>query len=65
VTGKFLAYIPITIFITLVAALFISLTLNPVFYYLSSKRKNYYVKDREEEEFLEDDEKELLLLERE
>jgi len=43
IMGKFLAYIPITIFATLIAALLISLTINSALYYkLSSKRKKYY-----------------------
>lgn len=37
IMGKFLAYIPITIFITLVASLFISLTLNSAMYYKLTK----------------------------
>ena len=43
ITWKFLSYIPITVFSTLVAALFISLTLNSaLFYKLSKKRKTYH-----------------------
>lgn len=39
---KFLAYIPITIFSTLVAALLISLTINSALYYKLSKPKKYF-----------------------
>lgn len=42
IMGKFLAYIPITIFSTLVAALFISLTLNSALYFKLSKPKKYF-----------------------
>jgi len=64
VTGKFLAYIPITIFITLIAALFISLTINPAIYYLTSKKKNYYRKNEQEEAYLDAEEKIVLEEER-
>ena len=37
IMGKFLAYIPITIFVTLVASLFISLTLNSAMYFKLTK----------------------------
>ena len=39
---KFLAYIPITIFSTLVAALLISLTINSALYYKLSKPRKYF-----------------------
>ena len=45
VMGKFLSYIPITIFITLAAALFISLTLNSALYYKLSKKWKYFNSD--------------------
>jgi len=63
--GKFLAYIPITIFVTLIAALFISLTINPAIFYLTTKNKKYFVSDRDEEKYLSQIEKTLLHLERE
>jgi len=65
VMGKFLAYIPITIFVTLIAALFISLTINPAIFYLTTKNKKYFVSDRDEEKYLSQIEKTLLHLERE
>ena len=40
--GKFLAYIPITIFVTLVAALIISLTINSALYFKLSKAQKYF-----------------------
>jgi len=42
VMWKFLAYIPITIFATLVAALLISLTVNSALYYKLSKKSKYF-----------------------
>ncbi|HRX63563.1 MAG TPA: efflux RND transporter permease subunit [Candidatus Absconditabacterales bacterium] len=42
IMGKFLAYIPITIFATLVAALLISLTINSALYYKLSKNSKYF-----------------------
>lgn len=63
--GKFLAYIPITIFITLLASLFISLTLNSALYYKLSKPKDRYQSDLEDAEFMPADDKLLLAHERE
>lgn len=40
--GKFLAFIPITIFVTLLAALLISLTINSALYYKLSKPRKYF-----------------------
>lgn len=65
VIGKFLAYIPITIFTTLVAALFISLTINSALYYKFSKKSKYYEKKADEHEYLTDEEMLLLAQERE
>lgn len=64
VTGKFLAYIPITIFATLVAALFISLTVNPALYYRFSKKKTRYVAWMNAEQFLTAEDRALLEAER-
>jgi len=52
ILGKFLAYIPITVFITLLAALFISLTVNSAFFYKLSKPKKRYVSEESAEKFL-------------
>lgn len=61
--GKFLAFIPITIFITLIAALFISLTVNPALFYLFNRQQKFFTTN-EEENYFTDKEKELLRLER-
>jgi len=65
VIGKFLAYIPITIFTTLVAALFISLTINSALYYKFSKKAKTYEKRDDENEYLNSEEIALLAHERE
>ncbi len=62
--GKFLSFIPITIFITLVGALIISLLVNPTMYFLFNKNSKVYIRNKEEE-YLSIDEKQLLDLERE
>ena len=62
---KFLAYIPITIFITLLASLFISLTLNSALYYKLSKPKKYYQKlSQDNNEYMLENDKILLEEER-
>jgi len=65
VIGKFLAYIPITIFTTLVAALFISLTINSALYYKFSKKGKTYEKRKDENDYLTSEEITLLSYERE
>jgi len=45
IIGKFLAFIPITIFTTLVASLFIALTLNTALFYKFSKKQTTYRED--------------------
>lgn len=65
VTGKFLAYIPITIFTTLLAALFISLTINSALYYKFSKKAKTYEERDDENEYLTEEEITLLAHERE
>ena len=64
VLGKFLAYIPITVFITLIAALFVSLTVNSAFFYKLSKPKKRYVSEEKTEQFLNEEDRALLLHER-
>jgi multidrug efflux pump len=64
VTGKFLAYIPITIFTTLLAALFISLTINSALYYKLNKKAPFYQKRDDEKDYLTDEELTLLAIER-
>ncbi len=63
IMGKFLAYIPITVFATLLAALFISLTLNSALFYKLSKKKKRYISHPKSEQFLGKEER--LLLEEE
>lgn len=56
VLGKFLAYIPITVFTTLIAALFLALTVNTtLFYKLSKDRKTYERRSENEKHLPEDD----------
>ena len=64
VTGKFLAYIPITVFITLIAALFISLTINSAVFYKLSKNKKWYVREESNEQFMTPDDRKILARER-
>ena len=49
---RFLAYIPITVFITLLAALILSLTLATALFYRMSKKKKIYHRDEKFEESL-------------
>lgn len=63
--GKFLSYIPTTIFITLLASLFISLTITPVLFFKFSKHKKTYEKSDYEDSLLTDEEQALLAEERE
>lgn len=63
VMGKFLAYIPITIFITLLGSLFIALTINSALFFTLSKKKGTY-ENIWEIEFLPKDELSLLEEER-
>jgi multidrug efflux pump subunit AcrB len=65
ILGKFLSYIPITVFITLLAALILSLTLaTALFYRLSSKKKIFH-SDEKLEETLSPEELEFLTQQRE
>jgi len=61
---KFLAYIPITVFITLLAALILSLTLATALFYKLSSKKTSYHKDTKFEETLSADELSFLEQER-
>ncbi|MFA7285165.1 MAG: efflux RND transporter permease subunit, partial [Candidatus Absconditabacterales bacterium] len=69
ITGKFLAYIPITIFITLAASLFLASSINnAIFWKLNNNQKYYfkpadYKEGEDEEILLSDEDKELLKLE--
>lgn len=55
ILGKFLAYIPITVFTTLVAALLIALTVNTTLFFRFSKEKKVYHRRSENEIFSEED----------
>lgn len=65
ILGKFLAYIPITIFGVLATGLILALTVNSALYLLFVKRAKNYVDDPHAIEYASDEEKELLTLERE
>lgn len=62
--GKFLAYIPITIFWVLASGLVLALTVNSALYLFIVKAKKSYVYDPHATEYATDEEKELLELER-
>ena len=64
IMGKFLAYIPTTIFITLLASLFISLTITPALFFKLSKNPKFYEKNPEQEPLLSEGEQALLAEER-
>lgn len=64
VLGKFMAYIPITIFGVLAFGLLLVLTVNNAIYILFNKERDYYTEDVHRMEFMSEDEKELLMLER-
>ena len=60
VMWKAMSLIPITIFTTLLASLFVSLTITPTIFFLVSKDKKKYTKNPESEQYLLEDEKLLL-----
>ncbi len=65
ILGRFLAYIPITVFITLLAALILSLTLATALFYRMSKKKKIYHIDEKFEESLSKEEAKFLKSQRE
>lgn len=65
ILGKFLAYIPITIFGVLTFGLILALTVNSALYLLFTRRQNTYRENEEILEYADKDERELLELERE
>lgn len=65
VIGKFLAYIPITVFATLIAILFIALTVNSALFYKLNKKQDSYIADPEAELFMTEEEQAILAKERE
>ncbi len=64
VMWKYLSYIPITVFITLLASLFLSLTVTSAIFMKLTKNKNYYRVNEKEESTFSEDEKELLEFDR-
>ena len=54
VMGKAMSLIPITIFTTLLASLFVSLTGTPTIFFLTSKDKDTYKRDPENEKYFEE-----------
>ena len=64
VLGKFLAYIPITIFGVLASGLILALTVNSALYIAFVKGKKLYVHDEAILEYADKDEQELLAFER-
>ncbi len=64
ILGKFLAYIPITIFGVLASGLLLALTVNSALYLIFIKRQNKYVHDDTAVEYATDSEKQLLEYER-
>jgi multidrug efflux pump subunit AcrB len=65
IMGKFLAYIPITIFWVLATWLALALTVNSALYLIFVRKSKVYVDNPHVIEYATDEEKELLLLERE
>jgi len=52
-----MSLIPITIFTTLIASLFVSLTGTPTIFFLTRKDKKIYTRDKETEQYLTEDQK--------
>jgi multidrug efflux pump subunit AcrB len=68
IVGKFLSFIPITLFATLLASLFLALTVNGALFARFNKKLDYYYNDDEHDESLlimSAEEKEILFHERE
>ncbi|MBQ9554315.1 efflux RND transporter permease subunit [bacterium] len=65
VMGKAMSLIPITIFTTLVASLFVSLTGTPTIFFLTRNDKSYYKRDQENEKYLHEEQRVLLESDRE
>ena len=60
VMWKYLSFIPITVFITLLASLFLSLTVTSAIFMKLTKNKNYYRVNEQEESTISESERELL-----
>lgn len=65
VMWKYLSYIPITVFITLLASLFLSLTVTSAIFMKLTKNKTYYRVNEKEESTISENERELLAYDRE
>lgn len=65
VMWKYLSYIPITVFITLLASLFLSLTVTSAIFMKLTKNPDYYRINKKEEDVISDNEKALLQYDRE
>lgn len=65
VMGKAMSLIPITIFTTLVASLFVSLTGTPTIFFLTNEDKKTYKKDSDNEKYLASNQKLILEADRE
>jgi multidrug efflux pump subunit AcrB len=63
--GKAMSLIPITIFTTLVASLFVSLTGTPTIFFLTSEDKKTYKKDPDNEKYFASNQKLILEADRE
>lgn len=64
IIGKFLSYIPITVFSVLLAALLLSLTLSIPFFAKFAKKSNHYHLDKDHESRISEEEKQILSEER-
>ncbi|MDD3646082.1 MAG: efflux RND transporter permease subunit [Candidatus Gracilibacteria bacterium] len=64
IVGKFLSYIPITVFSTLLAALVLSLTLSSAIFVKFMKSKPYFYRDKKSEKNLREEDKENLIIDR-
>ncbi|PID83792.1 hypothetical protein CSB09_04370 [Candidatus Gracilibacteria bacterium] len=65
VMGKFLAFIPVTIFGVLVSGLALALTVNSAIYLLIARKKKFYIENETILEYMSQEEKDLLWKERE
>lgn len=64
IVWKFLSYIPITVFSTLLAALVLSLTLSSAIFVKFMKSKPYFYRDKKSEKNLREEDKENLIIDR-
>ena len=64
IIGKFLSYIPITVFSTLVAALILALTLASALFFKLASKKKYYHRNPQLEASFSEEERDFLASER-